>query len=397
MASIRLFGRGRTQAAPGGSPVSAAQIAQVLENVETASLSSTWRCRHSAGTSIGEGAVDFGSRRSRATVIRGKYAFEYVRSGSTVFRAAVEVDDPSADAKGKRATAASSRTDGGVSAQIDALDEDDEDEAELELEADEDDELDGDELEGDELEDAADLDDEGGDEDDDEPVVADASDEAGEAQARAASDEPDSEPSAEAGDESDSGAAGESTESKDDGDRLDWQTFSEHDPCGIHAYAEPAVLAAAVRAAGAVQSRDAQEFDGVTLAAYSVTLKPKPADADKAIARLARQLRDHGATMLVVTAFVDESGSGELDLTEEPDADNAGAAGRSSETPAEGGPRIVRLRVELPFWTPADDPTSDHAVSVDLFEFGEPVRIEVPDAGRATRRTSRTCADFALF
>jgi hypothetical protein len=253
--------------------VDAAQIAEALSGLTAAAVSTTWRCRHGAGLSMGEGAVDFEARRSRATVIRGKFTFDYVRVGASVYRAAVPED-----------------------------------------------------AEGD-------------------------------------------------GDE------------KEDAERA-WESFSEHDACGVHAYTEPAVLAAGVRAAGSVQPRDAEEFDGALLAAYSVTLKPKPADPDRLLARLARQLRDHGANTVVVTAFADESGWDEQ--TDEPLEDADGADGADVA-------RIVRLRIELPHWTPADDPTADHAVSVDLFELGEPVEIEVPDADAATRRTFRSCADLALF
>jgi hypothetical protein len=281
MASIRLFGRGRNAAAPATPGVGAAQIAEVLDGLESAALSTTWRCRHGAGLSLGEGAVDFAARRSRASVIRGKSTFDYVRAGASVYRAAVPVDL----------------------------------EVDVDAEPDEDD----------------------GDED-----------------------------------------------KAEDAERA-WQSFSEHDACGVHAYAEPAVLAAGVRAVGSVQPRAAEEFDGELLAAYSVTLKPKPADPDKLLARLARQLRDHGANTVIVTAFADESGWDEE--SDEPVEDTDGA----------GAKRIVRLRIELPHWTPADDPTADHAVSVDLFELGEPVEIEVPDADAATRRTSRSCADLGLF
>lgn len=274
MASIRLFGRGRYAAAPSAPAVDAAQIAEVLSGLTAAAMSTTWRCRHGAGLSMGEGAVDFAARRSRATVMRGKSTFDYVRVGASVYRAAAFVD-------------------------VDA------------------------DAEGDE---------------------------------------------------------------EEDGERA-WESFSEHDACGVHAYAEPAVLAAGVRAAASVQARDAEEFDGALLAAYSVTLKPKPADPDRLLARLARQLRDHGANTVVVTAFAQDSGWDEQadEPLEEADADGTATA------------RIVRLRIELPHWTPADDPTADHAVSVDLFELGEPAEIEVPDADAATRRTSRSCADLALF
>src|SRR5581483_3905925 len=177
-------------------------------------------------------------------------------------------------------------------------------------------------------------------------------------------------------------------EKDEDGPQRAWQTFSENDACGVHAYAEPAVLAAGVHATGAVTAAGRQEFDGQVLTGYAVTLKPKPADPDRLLARLARQLRDHGANTLVLTAFVDES-----DAVSEAVPDFSGTA---SEDAAESGPRIVRLRLELPHWTPADDPTADHAVTVDLFEFGDPVDVQAPGGG-TTRRTMRSCADLALF
>jgi len=324
MASIKLFGRGRSAAAPvGGAKVSAAQIADAFTGLSTAAVSTTWRCRHGAGASIGEGAVDFEARRSRATVIRGKSTYEYVRQGASVFRAAVPEESLDADA--------------------------DADTADVDLDGD-----------GDE---AADV------------------------------------------DKDAQGAAGED---------LRWETFSEHDACGVHAYAEPTVLAAGVRAAGAVQVRDMAEYDGKLLAAYSVTVKPKPSDPDRLLARLARHLRDHGANTIVVTAFADESewddGGDELIVLGDADEDvveldsggrvngaGAGGSGGAGAQGGEGGPRIVRLRIELPHWTPADDPTADHAVSVELFELGDPVEIEVPDGEGAARRSSRSCADLALF
>jgi hypothetical protein len=246
----------------------AAQVAAALESLSAAAVSATWRCRHGAGVTIGEGAVDFASHRSRATVIRGKSTYEYVRSGSSAYRAAVVEDDA-------------------------------------------------------------------------DPV---------------------------------------------------WETFSEHDACGVHTYAEPAVLAAGVRSAGAVQARDMEEFDGLVLAAYAVTLKPKPADPDRMMARLARQLRDHGANVIVVTAFADESAADGKPDESEPVGDGSDGGGDGASRS-----RIVRLRIELPHWTPADDPTADHAVTVDLFDFGDPVEIELPEGQGAQRRTARSCADLALF
>jgi hypothetical protein len=319
MASIRLFGRGKGAAAVSGGPaVGAALIADALESLTAASMSTTWRCRHGAGVSIGEGAVDFASGRSRATVIRGKYAFEYVRSGASVFRA--KVDD--VDAEGGAVAAANGRA---VQTAVDGEDAPDTEDLAVEaVEAEVEVEPEGEEGDGD-----------GAGEDD-------------AAQAPVTQSQP--------------------SESV-------WERFSDHDACGVHAYAEPAVLAAGVRAAGVVQARGTQEFDGALLSGYAVTLKPKPGDPNRVLARLARQLRDHGANVLVVTAFTDE-----LDDDEAQDG---------------GEPRIVRLRIELPHWTPADDPTADHTVSVDLFEFGEPVSVEVPEG--AGRRTARSCADLALF
>jgi hypothetical protein len=145
-----------------------------------------------------------------------------------------------------------------------------------------------------------------------------------------------------------------------------------------------------VRAAGSVSAAGRQEIDGRMLSGYSVTLKPKPGDPDRVLARLARQLRDHGANTLVLTAFVDESDGAAESV---PDFSGVGGAGADG---GEGGARIVRLRLELPHWTPADDPTADHAVTVDLFEFGDPVEVRAPGSG-TSRRTLRSCADLALF
>ena len=334
MASIRLFGRGKNVAATGGPAVGAALIADALEGLAAASMSTTWRCRHGAGTSIGEGAVDFAAGRSRSTVIRGKYEFEYVRSGATVYRARVLDIDAETSADADSDAQAGVDTSEEVAADEDAAAEGDEETAEAEDDEDE------------------------NEEDDD----ADAED-----------DDVDADDGALAASDGQSVAAAAVTV---------WETFSEHDACGVHAYAEPAVLAAGVRAAGVVQAREAQEFDGVLLSAFSVTVKPKPGDPNRVLARLARQLRDHGANVVVVTAFADESqaGGGDGDGSQEQDGE---------------GPRIVRLRIELPHWTPADDPTADHSVSVDLFEFDEPVSVQVP--GETTRRTARSCADLALF
>ena len=356
MASIRLFGRGKsTAAAASGPAVGAAQIADVLDGLTAASMSTTWRCRHGSGVSIGEGAVDFAAGRSRSTVIRGKYTFEYVRSGSSAYRTAVTDVDAGVSANaGARAA---------VNADVDVDDEDDDVEVGAVADSDADDEIDA-ELEAEIEAEVEDGEDEGGDEGGEEE------DEDG-----ALEDELSVPVTA-------SVSAGSSSSA--------WEKFSEHDACGVHAYAEPAVLAAGVRAAAVVQPREAQEIDGVKLSAYSVTLKPKPADPNRLLARLARQLRDHGANTVVVTAFVDESQSGveELDETGSENGDGSPSGG-------EDGARIVRIRIELPHWTPADDPTADHSVSVDLFEFGEPVSVEVPEG--AGRRVARSCADLALF
>ncbi|MGH3417968.1 MAG: hypothetical protein ACRDSS_15965, partial [Actinocrinis sp.] len=238
MASIRLFGRGRTQAAPGGSPVSAAQIAQVLEQVATASLSATWRCRHTAGTSIGEGAVDFGARRSRATVIRGRYAFEYVRSGSTVYRTVARVEEQGANGE---AAAASSRP-AAVTAQVEQEEQEEQERDGSDLEPGEED-LDRErelfEPEGGGEGEAEDSD--GGEhaesEDVEEPGESGGSDLEAEADADDSEDDAD-DPGDDAedadGDDSDDDGNGGVKGGRDD---LRWQTFSEHDPCGMHAYA----------------------------------------------------------------------------------------------------------------------------------------------------------------
>jgi len=111
--------------------------------------------------------------------------------------------------------------------------------------------------------------------------------------------------------------------------------------------------------------------------------------------------RPRGANTVVVTAFVDESAPVPAPASETEDADvetvESGEPSGTGSAAGRGAPRIVRLRVELPHWTPADDPTADHTVSVDLFELGDPVEIEVPERDSTTRRTSRTCADHGLF
>lgn len=254
----RLLPGRKTDSARESVPVSGEDIAELLESLATASTSATWKCRHGAGSVLVEGTVDFGARESRATVIRGKATYEYIRRGSTAFRA---------------------------------------------------------------------------------PVVEDAAEDAVPA----------------------------------------WEFASETDACGIHAYAIPGVLAAAVRAAGNLSVGKAEEVGDRKLTLVTVTLKPKTTDSDGKVARLARQLRDHGAMVLVVSALVEPSGWDE-------------------ETDEPIGPRIERLRIELPHWTPADNPMDDHAVSVELFDLNEPVDIEVPDESDADRRRSnRTCADLALF
>lgn len=376
MASIRLFGRGRNTVAAGGPALGAALIADALEGLTAASMSTTWRCRHSAGVSIGEGAVDFTAARSRSTVIRGKYTFEYVRSGATAYRAAITDADGATGARTAVALGADAN-DNVLDAAVDAEElesaglEASDDVDELALEGDED-AAEGEDAEegedgGDDLEEVdGEFDAEAGDEGDEDEDEGDGSSE-------------EEEPSAAV-----MVSAGSASASA-------WEKFSEHDACGVHAYAEPAVLAAGVRATGVVQPREAEEFDGVKLSAYSVTLKPKPADPNRLLARLARHLRDHGANTVVVTAFVDESQSGA-----QGGEDDAGAAnGDGSAAGGGAGTRILRLRIELPHWTPADDPTADHSVSVDLFEFGEPVSVDVPEG--AGRRTARSCADLALF
>ena len=159
---------------------------------------------------------------------------------------------------------------------------------------------------------------------------------------------------------------GSTTYRSADDAEAEWETFRKTDPCGRHAYTTLEVLALAARAAGNVQVGKPAEVDGKILRRYSVTLKPKPTDPDKKVARLARQLRDHGATNLVLSAYADEEGE------------------------------IVRLRYELPHWTPADAPTDDHSVVLELFDLAAPVEITVPEeAGQ--RQTRRSCTDLNLF
>jgi hypothetical protein len=254
----RLLPGRKSDSARENAPVTGEQLAEALESLASASTSATWKCRHASGTVLVEGSVDFGARESRATVIRGKATYEYVRRGSTAFRTAVRPD-------------------------------------------------------------AAE----------------------------------DAEPA--------------------------WEYASETDACGIHAYAIPEVLAAGVRAAGAVSVGRPEEIGERKLVPVTASLRPKPTDPDGRLARLARQLRDHGATVLQVSALVDPAG-----WDEEPDEPT--------------GARIERLRLELPHWTPADNPMDDHSLTLDLFDLNEPVEIEVPsEASAERRRTVRGCADLALF
>jgi len=246
----------KTDSGREGALVTATEIAELLDSLATASTSATWKCRHASGSVLVEGTVDFGARESRATVIRGKATYEYIRRGSTAFRA---------------------------------------------------------------------------------PVV------------------------------------------EDDKAEPNWEYAAETDACGIHAYAIPGVLAAAVRAAGQISVGKPEEVGERKLVPVTVSVKPKPTDPDGRVARLARQLRDHGAIVLQVSALVEQSGWD--DEADEPT-----------------GPRIERLRLELPHWTPADNPMDDHTVTVDLFDLNEPVEIDVPEESESDRRrTTRTCADLALF
>jgi hypothetical protein len=370
MATIRLFGRGKSATAEGagetGAAVDAETIAKALAQLSTAAVSATWRCRHGSGMSIGEGAVDFAGHRSRATVIRGKHTYEYVRNGSKVYRAIMPGQDETL------AVLAPEQSDQAIeleeqeaqAADLEAADlevGEGEHDADFEPQAGADEDQETDETHGDDQHDDWDQ--------DEQPQAAHPGEQCDPEQSGQAAD--DLKPADQA----------------EEGDQRPWQSFSEHDVCGPHSYAEPAVLAQAVRRAGIVQPRKAEQFDGVELSAFCVTAKPKPADPDKLLARLARQLRDHGANTLVVTAFVDQS----------PAAESDDAASENGQSTSGGAPRIVRLRIELPHWTPADDPTADHAVSIELFELGDPVQIDLPDPRSATRRTSRTCADLSLF
>jgi hypothetical protein len=254
----RLLPGRRSDSSTNSAPVTAEQLAAAWETLATASTSATWKCRHANGSMMAEGTVDFSARESRATVIRGKATYEYLRRGSSAFRAPVSEEEDA-----------------------------------------------------------------------------------------------DAEPA--------------------------WEYASETDACGIHAYAIPEVIAAAVRAAGSVSTGRTEEIDERKLVPVTATLKPRTTDPDGRVARLARQLRDHGAIVLLVTALVDPNAWDE-------------------ETDEPAGTRIERLRLELPHWTPADNPMDDHSVVVDLFDLNEPVEISVPEESAAERRrTVRGCADLALF
>jgi hypothetical protein len=435
---IRLFGRGKSGKSGAGAhsgvgAVDAVDISDALAGLTTASLSATWRCRHASGVSLAEGSVNFAERSSQAVVIRGKHTYEYVRHSSSVLRSEVhdkalvvqnapeepvveeslDPDDPDAELDEDGLEAAAADEDGDTDG---AEAEDGEDDEESEPEADDDsgddESEDDDDQDEDEDDDSESEDDDESDEDEGEEVGEDGDEEEGEGGD---------------GDELSAEAeAGESAEAEPkpaEPARPAWNYFSDSDACGPHAYAEPDVLAKAALSVGMAQIAKAEEFDGVLHNAYSVTLKPKPTDSDKALARLARQLRDHGANVIVVTAFTnpdadldedDDSDDDELDLdSEEDDVEeyedfddvvaSGGLGGHDGDD--EDGPRrsadparrIVRLRIELPHWTPADDPGADHAVRIDLFDFGEPVQIESPGRSSATRRTVRSCADLALF
>ncbi|HEY3869131.1 MAG TPA: hypothetical protein VGM10_12305 [Actinocrinis sp.] len=410
MALIRLFGRGKSGKSGAGAhsgvgAVDAVDISDALAGLTTASLSATWRCRHASGVSLAEGSVNFAERSSQAVVIRGKHTYEYVRHSSSVLRS--EVHD--------KALVVQNAPEEPVVEE--SLDPDDPDA-----------ELDEDGLEATAADEDGDADGAEDGEDDDESESED-DDESGEDEDEGEEDGEDDEEEGEGGDGDELSAeaeAGESAEAEPkpaEPARPAWNYFSDSDACGPHAYAEPDVLAKAALSVGMAQIAKAEEFNGVLHNAYSVTLKPKPTDSDKALARLARQLRDHGANVIVVTAFTnpdadldedDDSDDDELDLdSEEDDVEeyedfddvvaSGGLGGHDGDD--EDGPRrsadparrIVRLRIELPHWTPADDPGADHAVRIDLFDFGEPVQIESPGRSSATRRTVRSCADLALF
>jgi hypothetical protein len=253
MALIRLFGPRKSGAtAPFGEAPTVATIAAVWDALSTASVSVTWRCRHSGAVIVGEGAVDFTAHASRMSVVSGKRTAEYLRAGGTAYRLAA--------------------------------------------------------------------------------------------------------------------GPGIGSTTGDDVAVTAWESFPEVDVCGPHAYANPETIARAVRSCESVTTRRPEAIDGAPLIPHQVTAKPKPADPDKHLARLARHLRDHGANTLVLSAFTDLDGE------------------------------ITRLRLELPHWTPADNPTADHHVTLDLHEFGTDVEITAPDPASVTRRrTPRSCADLTLL
>jgi hypothetical protein len=151
-----------------------------------------------------------------------------------------------------------------------------------------------------------------------------------------------------------------------DEEESEWESFRQTDPCGRHAYTMPEVLALALRGAGNLQAAKPAQVDGALLRRFSVTLKPKPTDPEKRLAWLARQLRDHGANALVLGGYTNEDGE------------------------------LVRLRFELPHWTPVDAPNEDHAVSVELFDLDTEVEVEVPEKFVA-RRSRRSCTDLTMF
>ena len=205
-----------------------------------------------------EGSVDFGARESRATVIRGKATYEYIRRGSAAFRA---------------------------------------------------------------------------------PVVEDAAEDV----------------------------------------EQSWEFASETDACGIHAYAIPEVLAAAVRTAGHLSGGQAGGGRRAQVGAGHGLAQAEDDGSGRPGGQAGRQLRDHGAMVLLVSALVEPSGWDE-------------------ETDEPTGPRIARLRLELPHWTPADNPMDDHAVT------HRAVRPERAGRDRGAGGVgvrpaphNRTCADLALF
>ena len=422
MALIRLFGRGKSGKSGTGArsdtgAVDASDISAALAGLTTASLSATWRCRHASGVSLAEGSVDFPERSSQAVVIRGKHTYEYVRHSSSVLRTevldeALVVQNAPEEAVVEEEGADPEELDGEPAESASESESEGEDEGgeSEDEESEDDDEADGDDEPAAEAEAdvEADENEEDADEDEDSGEPAAENDEDGEA----GDTDPDAE--AETAEEAEPKPADEPVRA--------WNYFSDSDACGPHAYAEPDVLALAALSVGVAQIGKPEEFGGVLHNAYTVTLKPKPTDSDKSLARLARQLRDHGANTIVVTAFTnpdavlddDEDDEDELDIEGEDEGveeyedfdevvAGGGLSGRDDEDGEDrrkaGDPakRIVRLRIELPHWTPADDPGADHSVRIDLFDLGEPVQIESPGRSNATRRTLRTCADLSLF